>query len=89
VHRCPEVVTKRNNEGDLPLHLACKNQEPLKTIQFLIQKLPESVEMPDGNGYLPFHIAGFSDGPLDVIFYLTEMTCPYLDSIISRESSNA
>ena len=52
---CPEQAMIRNRDGDLPLHLAAKNQAPLAIIEVLLAVNPEAASMRNDEGELPLH----------------------------------
>ena len=50
-----EAVWCTDNEGDLPIHLACLSKSP-EFCQVLIDAAPESVRSVNNDGDMPFHI---------------------------------
>jgi hypothetical protein len=77
-----------DNDGTLPLHFACCNNEVLlDVVRYLVQEYPESLQVTNNGGWLPLHFA-FERGmlaPLDVVQYLVQK---YPDLHIHQACSN-
>ena len=72
----PDLVRTTDNDGSLPIHIACWNTNN-ELIKFLIDQYPESVNIPDANDFYPdmypVHCYIVSDGDhkrLDVLNFL-------------------
>jgi ankyrin repeat protein len=64
----PESLHRANNDGWLPLHGLCSNQEideeaGLEILKFLLERCPESVRHATNNGNLPIHRAAAYQSP--------------------------
>ncbi|KAK1739129.1 ankyrin repeat domain-containing protein [Skeletonema marinoi] len=58
----PDSVRQENDEGWMPLHHLCDNDElddmvSVEILRLLLEKCPESVRHVNNGGYLPIHIA--------------------------------
>jgi len=55
----PEAVREKTNEGNLPLHVACKmhTADIDDIVQFLIEAYPEGAKVQNLAGFLPLHFA--------------------------------
>jgi ankyrin repeat protein len=57
INECPQEVKVRDNNDQLPLHLACSPYDVSETIiKQLISVYPEYLQCPDQYGSLPFHL---------------------------------
>jgi len=66
------TLTARDNQGNLPLHVLCKNHNndlPLKTVQYLIKSHPGALPTRNNDGDLPLTLVG-KRTHLDVIYVL-------------------
>jgi hypothetical protein len=72
VEACPEAVKVPNDNGSLPLHVACAYKAPLDVIQYLVEQWPEAIKTANHNGSLPLHHACKNKVPLDVVEFLVE-----------------
>eukprot|EP00984_Skeletonema_dohrnii_P011727 scaffold4702_cov111-Skeletonema_dohrnii-CCMP3373.AAC.4 len=67
IDAAPDSVRKENEDGWMPLHCLCRNNDVDKTIaiemlKLLIEKCPEAIRHAENDGFLPIHIAAcFSD----------------------------
>ena len=56
LEKYPESIRHMNNDGQLPLHYACKNcNVSLGIIELLLDVAPDLVRHEDDNGYVPLH----------------------------------
>ena len=69
---------EKDTEGNLSLHLACKNNAPLDVVKLLVETYPDAVKENNKREELPLHLACRNNVPLDVIKLLVES---YPDSI--------
>ena len=53
----------RDNEGDLPLHVACRVGAPIEILRLLVQKYAAALQTTDNNGSLPLHAACQANAP--------------------------
>ena len=51
----PKSVEKGDENGSLPLHLACEGGAPLQVVQYLYELYPKSVEKSNTKSYPPLH----------------------------------
>jgi hypothetical protein len=72
VEACPEAVKVPNDNGSLPLHVACAYKAPLDVIQFLVEQWSEAIKTANHNGCLPLHHACSSKVPFDVVEFLVK-----------------
>jgi ankyrin repeat protein len=63
VEQWPESVTTANNNGYLPLHVACYFNASLAVVQYLVQQWPESVKHRNSYGETPLDIATRQEHP--------------------------
>merc|ERR1711865_573671 len=65
----PAALQVKSNFGQLPLHLACKNQtDGAAAIAALVLAAdPDAVKQPDDGRRLPLHIACGNSGSVDVV----------------------
>jgi ankyrin repeat protein len=75
VERNPSIVQSRNDDGHLPLHIACRFGAPLSVIQYLVEQYPESVRINKGeeSKLRPLHWACWGRASMDVIRYLVAL----------------
>jgi len=58
LYRCkPDTVFRANEDGSLPLHLACQHRAPWSVLQLLIDHYPEALVTKDKCGNVPLHKA--------------------------------
>jgi len=62
----------QDNNRNLPLHIACRTNAPLKVIRFLVDQDPSTLHMMNSAGCLPIHEACSGCMPLETIKYLVE-----------------
>jgi len=76
VEQDPDCIRERDHNGDLPLHVACRNagRKPtlFQAIQYLVQQDPAMLHISNNNGALPIHLACQSGASLQAIKYLVE-----------------
>jgi ankyrin repeat protein len=65
----PAVLEWKNDDGDLPLHLACENQAPLALIQFLTERSPQALTVKGWSSKTPLHLVVQETLGLDVLEY--------------------
>ncbi len=58
-----------NEDGDLPLHLACGNETSAAAgiVQLVMDAAPEALKQPGLDAYLPLHCACHHSGSLDAV----------------------
>jgi len=61
-----ESIRSRNDDGSLPLHVACRKGTPLGYIRLLARKHSAALQTPDTTGALPLHIACQTATPLSL-----------------------
>jgi ankyrin repeat protein len=67
----PELLTSRDQDGSLPLHVACRCGAPFAIIQSLVNRYKASVKSVTAQGDLPLFLAcEMPDTSLDTIFIL-------------------
>ena len=52
----PSTVRCPDDEGSLPLHLACRLGSPVAVVRLLLKQFPQSVHIPDASGATPWQI---------------------------------
>jgi len=57
LNAAPYIVTWADNNGDLPIHLACKSfKSPKKSIKLLFDYFPQSIFVKNNQGYTPLEV---------------------------------
>ena len=76
VEQDPDCIRERDHNGDLPLHVACRNagRKPtlFQAIQYLVEQDPATLHISNNEGALPIHLACQSGASLQAIKYLVE-----------------
>jgi len=57
LNKYPSAASEVGHEGQLPLHLACKESSHLDVVKMLVKAWPEAVLCTDDGGNLPLHCA--------------------------------
>jgi len=66
-------IQSSNNNGALPLHVACQVGAPIEVVRLLLQEYAAALHTPDDTGAWPLHIACQAAAPLLVVIrFLTE-----------------
>jgi ankyrin repeat protein len=74
VERNPELVSSRDQDGSLPLHVACRRGAPFAIVQSLVNHYKASVKSVTLQGDLPLFLACETPEPsLDTIFLLVKL----------------
>jgi ankyrin repeat protein len=74
VDRNPELITARDHDGSLPLHVACRRGASFPIVQSLVNLYKASVKSVTSEGDLPLFLACELPEPsLDTIFFLTKL----------------
>ena len=55
--RYPDMLSKQDHDGWLPLHHAMRNDASPETVRFLLDEHPEHAQVTDNEGRTPFHLA--------------------------------
>ena len=64
---------RQDNDGALPLHIACRVGAPIEILGLLVQKYPAALQTKDNNGELPLHAVCRAGAPsLKSIRYVVE-----------------
>lgn len=63
----PEAVQIQDEDGYLPLHIACENKPSLNIIIFLLDVYPKAAQIKGTFGCLPLHIACRNGASADVV----------------------
>ena len=67
-----ECLKEKDNEGALPIHVACNNSANLEVIKTLHFFYKEGIDTVDNDGYLPIHDACIPLASLEVIKFIHE-----------------
>ena len=51
-----EWLRRRDNRGQLPIHIACRTNAPLEVLTLLVERDPATLHMADDTGELPLHV---------------------------------
>ena len=51
-----EWLRRRDNRGQLPIHIACQTNAPLEVLTLLVERDPATLRMEDDTGALPLHV---------------------------------
>jgi ankyrin repeat protein len=74
VGRNPELLSSRNHDGSLPLHVACRRGASFSIVQSLVNHFKSSVKSATPQGDLPLFLAcEISEPSLDTIFLLMKL----------------
>jgi ankyrin repeat protein len=74
VRRNPELLSSRDQDGALPLHVACRRGASFSIIQSLVNCYKASVNSVNSQGDLPLFLAcEMPDTGLDTIFILIKL----------------
>jgi len=72
VEQNPDCIRERDNNGDLPIHIACRKHAPFQAIQYLVEQDPATLHISNNDGALPIHLACQSGASLQAIKHLVE-----------------
>jgi ankyrin repeat protein len=74
VGRNPALLSSRDQDGSLPLHLACRRGASFAIVQFLVNRNKASVKIVTSGGDLPLFLAcEMPDTSLDTIFLFIKL----------------
>jgi ankyrin repeat protein len=74
VDRNPELISSRDQDGSLPLHVACRRGSPFTIVQSLVNRYKASVKSVTSEGDLPLFLACETPEPsLDTVFLLIKL----------------
>ena len=57
IQKHPDALTKKNREGELPLHFACAFSQSREVIDLLVRQHPDAIKKKNKKGILPLHLA--------------------------------
>ena len=78
----PNLVSKVDGTGALPLHIVCHNRDaPIDVIQFLVEQDPATLRREDKQGNLPIHSLCASQPLLDTVKYLHSKHEPFITAL--------
>ena len=77
-----------DDNGQLPLHVALRNNARLGSIKLLVKGNPHALQSPDNSGALPLHIACQLHDSASVLSYLVELDPSILDAV-DRDGNTA
>jgi len=87
--RDPTVMSTRDENGQLPLHQALRDNVILGSIKLLVKGNCDSVRVPDHSGWLPLHVAiQYHDSP-KVVDYLVGLDPNTLAALDGLEGNTA
>lgn len=69
----PKEAKYTDQDGCLPIHVACYRGAPLEVLQALHKAYGNGVKKPDNFGWLPIHIAVYHGAPREVIDLLNQL----------------
>lgn len=67
------MMTTPDDNGQLPLHAALRQNCTLGSIKLLVDGNPHAVRRPDSNGSIPLHIASRHHHSTDIVKYLVDL----------------
>lgn len=67
------IMTTPDDNGQLPLHTALRQNCTLGSIKLLVDGNPHAVPRPDSNGSIPLHIASRHHHSTDIVKYLVDL----------------
>jgi ankyrin repeat protein len=74
VERNPELISSRDQDGALPLHVACRRGASFSVVQSLVNRYEASVKSVTLQGDLPLFMAcEITEPSLDTIFLLMKL----------------
>ena len=50
-----ELIHNRDDEGKLPIHIACRKNAPVEVLSMIVEVDPATLHIPDSTGALPLH----------------------------------
>ena len=86
VSQNPECILAQDEEGELPLHIACLTASPVEVVRFFVEKDPDTIRAQDNNRAMPLHVACRGSAPIEVLRFLVEQDSAALFSIDSGGS---
>ena len=75
------LMTTPDENGQLPLHTALRNNVRLGSIKLLVKGNPPALQTPDDSGALPLHVACQHHNSADVIQYLIGLDTTTIDAV--------
>eukprot|EP00984_Skeletonema_dohrnii_P005913 scaffold2096_cov107-Skeletonema_dohrnii-CCMP3373.AAC.2 len=75
------LMTTPDENGQLPLHTALRNNVRLGSIKLLVKGNPPALQTPDNSGALPLHVACQHHESADVVQYLIGLDATTLDAV--------
>eukprot|EP01038_Epipyxis_sp_PR26KG_P006083 gene6083-8382_t len=66
----PNATKLKNNDGNLPLHLAINGKSSFETIQFILSSYPEALKIKNNEGNLPLHLASNGKSSFETIQFI-------------------
>jgi len=83
----PDSIHSQDSNGDLPLHVACRNNAPIKVLYFLVDQDRSTLLTVNSAGSLPIHEACRGGASLVNIKFLVEKGG--VDTLFARDNQNA
>eukprot|EP00984_Skeletonema_dohrnii_P002167 scaffold745_cov71-Skeletonema_dohrnii-CCMP3373.AAC.1 len=75
------LMTTPDENGQLPLHAALRNNVRLGSIKLLVKGNPPAVQSPDNSGAIPLHVACQHHESANVVQYLIALDTASLDAV--------
>ena len=75
------LMTARDVNGQLPLHVMLQSNVRLGSIKLLVKGNPNAVQTPNNSGLLPLHVACMHHKSASVVQYLIELDTTTLDAV--------
>eukprot|EP00985_Skeletonema_marinoi_P023133 scaffold15141_cov81-Skeletonema_marinoi.AAC.8 len=82
------LMTTPDENGQLPLHTALRNNVRLGSIKLLVKGNPPALQTPDNSGALPLHVACQHHNSASVVQYLIGLDVSTLDAV-DREGNTS
>ncbi len=74
-------MTMPDDNGQLPLHTALRNNVRLCSIKLLVKGYPPAVQSSNDSGALPLHVACLRHESASVVQYLVELEAATLEAV--------
>jgi len=90
VEQDPDSIRERNDNGELPLHVACHRLGLLKVIRYLLEQDPATLHIANNDGALPIHLAGRNGASvrsIPVFKYLVEESGGGAGTLCARDKN--
>jgi ankyrin repeat protein len=84
VESYPSVITSRDVDGRIALHVACASKVNIRVVEYLVQKWADSIYQVTNKGWTPLHYACRFQATPDIVDYLIRR---WSDSIIETTQS--